>query len=134
MKLIWCFFVQLLSTCLGEETIVENEDGTDEGWVETHHFDASANGLEDKVRDMTLDGNKNDNGGDMEEEMDRVSGSGGEDDEDGEAADMEDFEESGMLDAVDPVCIPFWTSSTSARFVYLNRLNSFDIRFGLYFP
>lgn len=87
----------------GEETIIENEDGTEEGWVETHHFDSSANEIEDKVRDMTLDGNKNDDefAGDMEDEMDRVGGGGEDDDE--EAADMEDFEESGMLDAVDPV-------------------------------
>lgn len=90
---------------LGEETIIENEDGTDEGWVETHHFDASANEVEDRVRDMTLDGNKNDNdiAGDMEEEMNRAAAADGDDDDDEEAADMEDFEESGMLDAVDPV-------------------------------
>lgn len=71
--------------------------------METHHFDSSANEIEDKVRDMTLDGNKNDDefAGDMEDEMDRVGGGGEDDDE--EAADMEDFEESGMLDAVDPV-------------------------------
>lgn len=58
------------------------------------------------MRDMTLDGNKNDDdiGGDMEDEMHRAGGTGNDDDdEDEEAADMEDFEESGMLDAVDPV-------------------------------
>lgn len=49
---------------VGEETIIENEDGEDSGWVETH----TTNELENKVCDMTLDENKNDDetSGDME--------------------------------------------------------------------
>lgn len=89
----------------GEETIIEKEDDNDDGWVETHHYDVTTNELEDKVCDMTLDGNKNDDdeGGDMEREMNR--GDNGDNDDDDEAPiDMEDFEESGMLDMVDPVC------------------------------
>lgn len=52
---------------VGEETIIEQSDN-DEGWVETHHFDVTTSELEDKVCDMTLDGNKNDDeqSGDME--------------------------------------------------------------------
>lgn len=48
---------------VGEETIIEN-DGEDGGWVETH----STNEIENKVCDMTLDENKNDDeiSGDME--------------------------------------------------------------------
>lgn len=49
---------------VGEETIIENEDGDDDGWVETH----TTNEIENKVCDMTLDGTKNDDeiSGDME--------------------------------------------------------------------
>lgn len=50
---------------VGEETIIENEDGEDGGgWVETH----TTSEIENKVCDMTLDGNKNDDesSGDME--------------------------------------------------------------------
>lgn len=90
---------------VGEETIIENEGGDDDGWVETHHYDASTNEIEDKVCDMTLGGNKNDDAdddvaGDMEDEINRENGG---DDDDEEAGDMEDFEESGMLHMVDPV-------------------------------
>lgn len=90
---------------VGEETIIENEGDADDGWVETHHYDARTNELEDKVCEMTLDSNKNDDeiGGDMEDEMNRVDNDGTGDDDDEEAADMEDFEESGMLEMVDPV-------------------------------
>lgn len=90
---------------VGEETIIENEDGGDDGWVETHHYDPNTNGLEDKVCDMTL-GSKNDDdvAGDMEDEINRDNaGDGDDDDDDEEAVDMEDFEESGMLHMVDPV-------------------------------
>lgn len=87
---------------VGEETIIENENEPDDGWVETHHFDASSSGLEDKVHEMTLDGNKNDDAAaDMDESA--IDGEGNGEDDDVEAADMEDFEESGMLEMVDPV-------------------------------
>lgn len=89
---------------VGEETIIEN-DGGDEGWVETHHYDSATNELEDKVCDMTLGGNKNDDAdddvaGDMEDEINRENA---DEDDDEEAGDMEDFEESGMLHMIDPV-------------------------------
>lgn len=90
---------------VGEETIIENEDGGDDGWVETHHYDPNTNELEDKVCDMTF-GSKNDDdvAGDMEDEINRDNaGDGDDDDDDEEAVDMEDFEESGMLHMVDPV-------------------------------
>lgn len=90
---------------VGEETIIEN-DGGDEGWVETHHYDAGTSELEDKVCDMTLDGNKNEDdvAGDMEDELNRETNDGDEDDDE-EAVDMEDFEESGQLHMVDPVLL-----------------------------
>lgn len=90
---------------VGEETIIENENGQGEGWVETHHYDATTSGLEDKVSEMTLDNNKNDDddlAADMEDN--NADDDNGDDDDEGEAADMEDFEESGMLEMVDPVC------------------------------
>lgn len=103
---------------VGEETIIENEDGGDDGWVETHHYDATTSEIEDKVCDMTL-GNKNDDeiAGDMEDEINRENADGGQDDEDDdeEAVDMEDFEESGMLHMVDPVWL-------SAFFLFVNEI------------
>lgn len=95
---------------VGEETIIENENGQDEGWVETHHYDATTNELEDKVCEMTLDNNRNDDddvAADMEDEGGDDANDG--EDDDDEAADMEDFEESGMLEMVDPVRI--WTKN-----------------------
>lgn len=49
---------------VGEENIIENEDGEDGGWVETH----TTSEIENKVCDMTLDENRNDDeiSGDME--------------------------------------------------------------------
>lgn len=95
---------------IGEETIIENENGQDEGWVETHHYDATTNELEDKVCEMTLDNNRNDDedeiAGNMEDENVNDDDIGDADGDEGEAADMEDFEESGMLEMVDPVRIP----------------------------
>lgn len=100
---------------VGEETLIENEGGDDDGWVETHHYNPTTSDLEDKVCDMTLGENRTDDEivGDMEDEIRRenlenADGNGDEDDEeDEEAVDMEDFEESGMLHMVDPVCNQF---------------------------
>lgn len=98
---------------VGEEAMVEEDQ--DGGWVETHHYDESASGLDDKVSEMTLDSSRND---DISGDGGLETGSGaagnpgndddntqaGDDDEDDEddAIDMEDFEESGKLDEVDP--------------------------------
>lgn len=77
------------------ERIVEDVEG-EEGWV-THDTEGDDDSNENTA-EMTLDNNKieemrseNENQGDKDE-----------DDEEGEALDMEDFEESGMLDNVDP--------------------------------
>lgn len=88
---------------VGEETIIENENGDDDGWVETHPPTTSE--LEDKVCDMTLGGNKNDDdvAGDMEDLNQENADGCDDEDDDEEAVDMEDFEESGMLHMVDPV-------------------------------
>ncbi|XP_055384042.1 ubiquitin-like-conjugating enzyme ATG3 [Condylostylus longicornis] len=86
---------------VGEETVVEDETG-DGGWVETHHFgdDGDTSEIEDKVCEMTLDNNKINEL--REENKDIEKQNGGDDDEDDEAIDMEEFEESGLLDLVDP--------------------------------
>lgn len=90
---------------VGEETLVEEND-QDGGWVETHHFNpdgASGSGLEDKICEMTLDGAKmdEDEAADMDDPK-NLEGDDDEDDEDGAALDMDEFEESGLLDQVDP--------------------------------
>lgn len=92
---------------VGEETLIENESGQGEGWVETHHFDPTTmTEVEDNVGDMTLECSKVEEEEAAADMADQETGSNNDNDEDGddeEAADMEDFEESGMLEAVDPV-------------------------------
>lgn len=108
---------------VGEETLVETADG-EGGWVETHHFGDDGDGddgsgqmaeLEENVCEMTLGSAKrgdvnaadeDDTHNDMESAVgttndDADDGDGDEDDDD-EAGDMEEFEESGMLEMVDP--------------------------------
>lgn len=99
---------------VGEETIIEDENGQ-EGWVETHHNDATTNELEDKVCEMTLDNNRNDDDDDDGGDMENNSADNDNDEDDGEAADMEDFEESGMLEMVDPVRIETFVRTKFTR-------------------
>lgn len=40
--------------CDDQEKIIEADD-PDGGWVDTHHFDTGASGLDDKVSEMTLE-------------------------------------------------------------------------------
>lgn len=37
-----------------QERIIESDDA-DNGWVDTHHYDMTASGIDDKVQEMTLD-------------------------------------------------------------------------------
>ncbi|KAK5646669.1 hypothetical protein RI129_005133 [Pyrocoelia pectoralis] len=76
------------------ECIIESDDA-DNGWVDTHHYDTSSTGLEDKITDMSLDNMKAES---MEDALLNDGSDNGEDDDNEEAADMEEFEESGMLD------------------------------------
>ncbi|XP_003392860.1 autophagy-related protein 3 [Bombus fervidus] len=83
-----------------QECIIE-EDDPEGGWVDTHHYDSSLGGIEERVTEMTLDetqlsqsiGTEENNGDNNEDDDD--------DDDDGDAADMEAFEVSGMLDEQD---------------------------------
>lgn len=81
--------------CDDQEKIIEADD-PDGGWVDTHHFDTGASGLDDKVSEMTLESKTevSNNVGNREDEDD-------DDEDDEEAADMEEFEESGLLDEQD---------------------------------
>lgn len=103
----------------GIETIVEDDNG-DEGWVETsHQLQDNADGnieaeLNDKVCEMTLDSNKLD---DLINENERGQSSDA-DDENEEAIDMEEFEESGLLDQVDPVSRIFTIKSASITEIF----------------
>lgn len=71
-------------------------DDPEGGWVDTHHYDSSTGGAEEKISEMTLEeaqpSIKADPVGDLED-----------DEDDEEAADMEAFEVSGMLDEQDIV-------------------------------
>jgi len=76
-----------------EEKVIESDDA-DNGWIDTHHGSNFTN-LEDKVQEMSLDMKFDNN--------DEVGGGKGDredddDDDDEEPVDMEEFEESGMLD------------------------------------
>ncbi|XP_043256293.1 ubiquitin-like-conjugating enzyme ATG3 isoform X2 [Colletes gigas] len=80
-----------------QECIIEADD-PEGGWVDTHHYDTSLGGVEERVTEMTLEetqlsqsiGTGENNEGDDDNE-----------DEDEDAADMEAFEVSGMLDEQD---------------------------------
>lgn len=43
---------------VGEELMVEQDGDNDGGWVETHHYDESTSGIDDKICEMTLDSSK----------------------------------------------------------------------------
>ncbi|MCL4124282.1 UNVERIFIED_CONTAM: hypothetical protein GTU68_029048 [Idotea baltica] len=76
-----------------QELIVDAEGDEDGGWVDTHHF-AEPVSIEEKVKDMTLDDKKI---------LSKEGEEDDDDDEENEAVDMEDFEESGMLEEKDLV-------------------------------
>lgn len=88
---------------VGEEVVVENEGG-DDGWVETHQLNEDGVAeLDEKVCEMTLSGRDDDDDDvqDMDEHMNQQQNDDDDDDDD-EAIDMEEFEENGMLELVDP--------------------------------
>uniref|UniRef100_A0A1Y1LY63 Ubiquitin-like-conjugating enzyme ATG3 n=1 Tax=Photinus pyralis TaxID=7054 RepID=A0A1Y1LY63_PHOPY len=87
------------------ECIIESDDA-DNGWVDTHHYDTSSTGLEDKITDMSLDNAKVES---MEDALLNDDSDNDGDDDNEEAADMEEFEESGMLDNGEATVVqPTW--------------------------
>ncbi|KAK2581208.1 hypothetical protein KPH14_008007 [Odynerus spinipes] len=76
-----------------QECIIEADD-PEGGWVDTHHYDMNLGGIDDRVTEMTLEENQPTQSLD---ENDSCEG----DEDDEEAADMEAFEISGMLDEQD---------------------------------
>ncbi|XP_035738703.1 ubiquitin-like-conjugating enzyme ATG3 [Vespa mandarinia] len=85
-----------------QECIIEADD-PEGGWVDTHHFDTTFGGIDDRVTEMTLEENQP-----IQSLDENDSCEGDEDDE--EAADMEAFEISGMLDEQDK-----FTAETSKK-------------------
>ncbi|XP_043518747.1 ubiquitin-like-conjugating enzyme ATG3 isoform X2 [Frieseomelitta varia] len=85
-----------------QECIIE-EDDPEGGWVDTHHYDSSLGGIEERVTEMTLDETQLCQSIGAEENNDNIDGDDGDDDDDDDedAADMEAFEVSGMLDEQD---------------------------------
>ncbi|KAH8373369.1 hypothetical protein KR009_004554 [Drosophila setifemur] len=87
---------------VGEETLVEEESG-DGGWVETHQLnDDGTTQLEDKICELTMEEIKDEMHTPDSEKSAPGAGAEAEDEDDDEAIDMDDFEESGMLELVDP--------------------------------
>ncbi|XP_043276647.1 ubiquitin-like-conjugating enzyme ATG3 [Venturia canescens] len=78
--------------CDEQERIIEADD-PEGGWVDTHHYDSSVGGVDEKVSEMTLD--------EAQSSPTSADGDDDDEDEDEEAADMEAFEVSGMLDEQD---------------------------------
>ena len=73
------------------EKVIEAGEGDDgeEGWVDTHHsVEGGAEDAAEKVKEMKLD-----------DEDDKVVDAKGEGESDQEAVDMDDFIDSGMLEA-----------------------------------
>lgn len=98
---------------VGEEKIVEEEDGKGDGWVETHqYYNEDVNIIEDNLCEMTLDQSSNN---EILSSPDREN-----EDDDEEAADMEEFEESGMLELVDP------STATILKSVEINKCDKID--------
>ena len=89
---------------VGEETLVEEND-PEGGWVETHHFADDGSGSKPSIV-MEMEGSKVDEelSADMDahnlDDDDKADDDNG--DEEEAAIDMDDFEESGLLDQVDP--------------------------------
>jgi len=77
----------------GVEKIVEDGDGED-GWVTHENEEGEGEGNESAIE---MDSSKIE-----EQSQEDATQPNDEDDEEGEAMDMEDFEESGMLENVDP--------------------------------
>ncbi|XP_016978945.1 ubiquitin-like-conjugating enzyme ATG3 [Drosophila rhopaloa] len=87
---------------VGEETLVEEESG-DGGWVETHQLnDDGTTQLEDKICELTMEETKDEMHTPDSDKSAPGAGAEAEDEDDDEAIDMDDFEESGMLELVDP--------------------------------
>ncbi|XP_001353489.1 ubiquitin-like-conjugating enzyme ATG3 [Drosophila miranda] len=87
---------------VGEETLVEEESG-DGGWVETHQLnDDGTTQLEEKICELTMEETKDEMHTPDSDKSAPGDAVDGEDEDDDEAIDMDAFEESGMLDLVDP--------------------------------
>ncbi|XP_064544994.1 ubiquitin-like-conjugating enzyme ATG3 [Drosophila montana] len=88
---------------VGEETLVEEESG-DGGWVETHQLnDDGTNQIDEKICELTLDENKDEmHTPDSDKTSPGAAAPNDENEDDDEAIDMDAFEESGMLELVDP--------------------------------
>lgn len=84
--------------CEEQERIIEADD-PEGGWVDTHHYDPSLTGIDEKVTEMTLEEIQPSPRASVD-----MDPEGNDDDgDDEEAADMEAFEISGMLDEQDKV-------------------------------
>lgn len=98
-----------------QEKVIEPD--SEGGWVDTHHYDLSGD-LEEKVLELTLDSaeeqsdegackrnnifsNDVNNESKPKNNADSNTCNGEDDDEDDEALDMDEYEESGLLDAED---------------------------------
>ncbi|EDW70374.1 ubiquitin-like-conjugating enzyme ATG3 [Drosophila virilis] len=88
---------------VGEETLVEEESG-DGGWVETHQLnDDGTNQIDEKICELTLDESKDEmHTPDSDKTSPATAAPNDDNEDDDEAIDMDAFEESGMLELVDP--------------------------------
>ena len=71
-----------------EKVIEAGEGDGEEGWVDTHHTVEGAEDATEKVKEMKLD-----------DEDEKANDAKGDNDSDQEAVDMDDFIDSGMLEA-----------------------------------
>lgn len=82
----------------GVERMVEEDVDGEEGWV-THDTEGDEDDPNNKTAEMTLDSSKIE---DLRSKNESQREAADDEDEEGETMDMEDFEESGMLENVDP--------------------------------
>lgn len=86
-----------------QECIIEADD-PEGGWVDTHHYDTTLGGIDDRITEMTIEENQ------LVQPLDENYSREDDEDDDEEAADMEAFEISGMLDEQDK-----FTAETSKK-------------------
>jgi len=104
-----------------QECIIEADD-PEGGWVDTHHYATSLAGLDEKVSEMALE--------ETLEEPSQAHDNADEDEDDEDAADMEAFEISGMLDEQDKVENKFVGEEISLRSPSIIVKNNFVIARG----
>lgn len=116
---------------IGDQEKVIEADDEDGGWVDTHHYaEGTLSSLQEQVSEMTLESRESGDGDSLkdagkltedgraakgERTNSNVDDDDDDEDDDGEAKDMEEFEESGLLEASDDATLDVTSKSESCN-------------------